>query len=194
MSSYSDVDALVKLLEELCPRKYAIFQCTTQYPTSPDVVGMNVLDEYMRRYSCPVGLSDHSGTIFPSLIASWSGARLIEVHVTLSRDMFGPDVSSSLTADQLTILAEGIRFVHSMRSSPVDKDAMAIKKDDLRRLFGKSAVATRGLKVGDVVSEQDVTFRKPGHGVPELAFEAYLGRRLKRQVTAGKFFQEEDFE
>ena len=194
MSSYSDVDALVKLLEELCPRKYAIFQCTTQYPTSPDIVGMNVLDEYMRRYGCPVGLSDHSGTIFPSLIASWNGARLIEVHVTLSRDMFGPDVSSSLTADQLTLLIEGIRFVRSMRSNPVVKDAMAVKKEDLRRLFGKSAVATRGLEVGDVVSEQDVTFRKPGHGVSELAFDAYLGRRLKRQITAGKFFQEEDFE
>jgi N-acetylneuraminate synthase len=155
---------------------------------------MNVLDEYIRRYGCPIGLSDHSGTIFPSLIASWNGARVIEVHVTLSRDMFGPDVSSSLTADQLTLLIEGIRFVHSMRRNPVDKDAMAVKKDDLRRLFGKSAVATRGLEIGDVVSEQDVTFRKPGHGVPEPAFDAYMGRRLKRQVAAGKFFEKEDFE
>ena len=194
MSSYSDVDALVKRLEKLCPQMFAIFQCTTQYPTSPDVVGMNVFDEYIRRYDCPIGLSDHSGTLFPSLIASWNGARMIEVHVTLSRDMFGPDVSSSLTPDQLTLLVEGIRFVHSMRCNPVDKDAIAVKKDDIRRLFGKSAVATRGLEVGDAVSEQDVTFRKPGHGIPEPVFDTYMGQRLKRQVAAGKFFEKEDFE
>ncbi len=194
MSSYKEVDALIGRLEECSPKRYAVFQCTTQYPTSPEVVGMNVLEEYVRRYRCPVGLSDHSGTIVPSLIATWVGARIIEIHVTMSRDMFGPDVSSSLTVNQLTELVEGVRFVHLMRQNPVEKDVMAAGKRDLRRLFGKSAVAVRELCVGDVVKEEDVAFRKPGHGLPELQFDAYFGRKLARHVTQGKFFEEEDFE
>lgn len=194
MSSYADVDALVKRLDALCPKRYALLQCTTQYPTSPEIVGMNVLIEYMRCYDCPIGLSDHSGTIFPSLVACWNGARVIEVHVTLSRDMFGPDVSSSLTPDQLTLLVQGIRFVHAMRNNPLAKDVIAAKNSDLRRLFGKSAVARKAVGAGEVVGEQDVTFRKPGHGISELAFDAYLGRRLKRPRGAGEFFNEEDFE
>jgi len=194
MSAYGEVDEIVKRLDALCAKRYAVFQSTTQYPTPPEVVGMNVLGEYMRRYDCPIGLSDHSGTIFPSLIACWRGARLIEVHVTLSRDMSGPDLSSSLTVDQLTLLVQGIRFVHTMRSNPVIKDVIAAEKGELRRLYGKSAIATRTLKVGEIVNEQDITFRKPGHGLSERTFDAYLGRKLKQPVAKGKFFEEEDFE
>lgn len=194
MSSYGEVDELVGRLNALCPGRYAILQCTTQYPTPAEAVGLNVLIEYTRRYGCPVGLSDHSGTIYPALIGSWLGVRLIEVHLTLSRDMFGPDVSSSLTVEQMSQLVEGVRFVHVMRTHPVNKDAMAATKAEIRRLFGKSVVAARPLKAGDVVSETDVAYRKPGIGIPEAEFGVFFGRKLQHAVDAGHFFVKEDFE
>jgi N-acetylneuraminate synthase len=108
--------------------------------------------------------------------------------------MFGPDMSSSLTIAELRHMVDSVRFVDRMRHSPVDKDSVAKEKEPLRRLFGKSAVATRDLSAGHVVREEDVAFRKPGTGIPESAFDQYVGRRLKRQVATGTFFDTGDFE
>jgi len=194
MSGYDDLLPLVQRLRILCPGNFALFQCTTAYPTPPDAVGLNVIEEYIRRFDCPVGLSDHSGTLFPAVIATWMGARVIEVHATLSRDMFGPDVSSSLTIDNLCQLVEGVRYAHAMRLNPVDKNAAAVEKQPLRRLFGKSAAARVNLAAGEIISDDAVTFLKPGGGLSEDDFEPFLGRRLSRSVAIGQFFIREDFE
>ena len=67
-------------------------QCTSAYPTPLDAVGLNVIDELRREFDCPVGLSDHSGSMFPGLAALARGANLLEVHVTFDRRMFSPDI------------------------------------------------------------------------------------------------------
>ena len=63
------------------------------------------------KYNVPVGLSDHSGMVYPSLFAMAMGANLIEVHVTFHKSMFGPDVDSSLTLDELKMLVEGSKAI-----------------------------------------------------------------------------------
>ncbi len=85
----------------------AVLQCTSDYPTAPAQVGLNLLGELARRYGVPVGLSDHSGTIFPGLAAVALGASVVEVHLALSREQFGPDVAVSLTPDDLRRLTDG---------------------------------------------------------------------------------------
>lgn len=71
-------------------------QCSSRYPAPPETTGLNLLAEMHRRYETPVGLSDHSGKPYASLAAVTLGANMIEVHVALSRQMFGPDVPASL--------------------------------------------------------------------------------------------------
>ena len=85
---------------------YALMQCTSAYPTPLEAVGLNVLDELRREFDCPVGLSDHSGSMFPGLAALARGANLLEVHVTFDRRMFGPDTAASLTFDELKIVCQ----------------------------------------------------------------------------------------
>ena len=91
MSGWTELDNAVKRLRAGGAGPLAVLQCTTAYPVEPERVGLNVLGEIHERYRCAAGLSDHSGTIFPSLAAVALGARALEVHVTLSREMFGPD-------------------------------------------------------------------------------------------------------
>lgn len=193
MASYSDVDNLISRLDDFASGRYVLMQCTSEYPTPPDKVGLNVMLEYMDRYSCPVGLSDHSGKIWPSIIAAWNGARVIEVHVTLSRSMFGPDVSSSITIEELTTLVDAVSFAHVMRRTPVDKDAIAAEKQAQRNIFGKSAVALRDICAGEEISHADVTFKKPGGGIGEPSFEKFVGRRLIRHIAKNRVIAEEDF-
>ena len=81
MSNWNDIDNTIEEIQkEEIP--YALFQCTSEYPTVLERVGINVLSEIRERYDCPVGLSDHSGSIYPSLMALAQGCNLLELHVT----------------------------------------------------------------------------------------------------------------
>ena len=193
MSSRASIRSLATQVAQLAPKRHAMLHCTTAYPTTAEQVGLNVFAELVKELSCPIGLSDHSGTVYPSLLAAWMGARLIEVHVTMSRHMFGPDVSSSLTMETLTELVRGVGFVHRMREHPVDKDKVAAEKAPLRKLFGKSAFTLRALKEGEVVDDTMIAFRKPGMGLREKEFDALASKRLLRSVAAETFLQTTDF-
>ena len=172
----------------------AVFQCTTAYPCPAEKVGLNVLAELRGRYGCPVGLSDHSATVYAGLAAVALGARLVEVHVTLSQECFGPDVPASLTTAELRQLVDGVHFIETVLANPVDKDAAAIASQDLRTMFGKSLVAARDLLAGVSLQADDFTARKPATGIPVARQAEFLGRRLLHAVAANHRFLEADFE
>lgn len=172
----------------------AVLQCTTAYPCPPEKLGLNVLQELRARYGCPVGLSDHSGTIYAGLAAAALGARCLEVHVTLSRECFGPDVPASVTTAELAVLARGVDFVTRALSSPVDKDAMASDLAELRRVFGKSVVAARDLPAGHRLSAGDLALKKPGTGLPPARLGDLVSRRLRLALTADTLLSEEHLE
>ena len=120
MASWQDLDQAAEVVRT-AGAALAVLQCTTAYPCPPEKIGLNVLAELAARYHCPVGLSDHSGTIFPSLSAVTLGATVIEVHVVFSRECFGPDVAASLTTGELAQLVTGTRFIERMLAHPLDK-------------------------------------------------------------------------
>jgi N,N'-diacetyllegionaminate synthase len=193
MSSWDEVNELHTTLARIAPARHTILQCTTEYPTPSTHVGMNIFDDYRSRLQCPVGISDHSGTIWPAIIAASRGARFIEVHVTLSPHMFGPDIASSLTVEKLTELSQGLDFVHGMLQNPIDKDALATQKAPLKKLFGKSALALEPLRAGEIVHDRVIAFRKPGIGLSEAEFDALTGRKLTKNISSGTFLKTEDF-
>lgn len=183
MSALAEVDAAVNLVKTT-GTPVAVLQCTSAYPCPPERLGLNVLGELRQRYRCPIGLSDHSGTIYAGLAAATLGAGLLEVHVTLSRDAFGPDVVASLTVDELTSLVQGVRFIEAALAHPLDKDASAGTMGELRGLFTKSLVARRDLPPGHQLSAEDLTPKKPGGGLPETRLGELVGRRLRTSLAA----------
>jgi N-acetylneuraminate synthase len=170
----------------------AIFQCTTAYPCPPEKWGLNVLAELRARYGCPVGLSDHSGGIAAGLAAAALGANLLEVHVTFSRECFGPDVPASVTFEELRQLVDGVGQIGVALAHPVDKQAMARETAELKRIFGKSVVAARDLPAGHVLGDGDLALKKPGTGIPAARLPEVMGRRLARAVAADTLLTEQD--
>ncbi len=171
-----------------------LLQCTSAYPCPPEKVGLNLIPLFRERYGCAVGLSDHSGTIYPGLAAATLSIAALEVHVTLSREMFGPDVPVSLTTDELRRLVEGVRFIERMIENPVDKDASAKELEPARRLFTKSVVARSDLPAGTVLREEHLAAKKPGTGIPAARLPEILGGRLKRNVASDQLLSEDDLE
>ena len=193
MSPLSEIDDAVQHVHENGV-PMVIFQCTSAYPCPPEKVGLNLISLFRERYDCSVGLSDHSGTIYPGLAAVTMGIEMLEVHVTLSRKMFGPDVPASITTVELRQLVEGIRFIEKMMSCPVDKEEMARDMADLRNMFTKSVVARRSIEAGTILTNDDVTLKKPGTGIPADRLPEIVGRRLKRSIAADTLIAEEDFD
>lgn len=182
LSPWAEIDAAVGIVRA-AGAPVAVLQCTTAYPTTAEQVGLNVLAELRARYGCPVGLSDHSATIYAGLAAVALGASVVEVHVTLSRRMFGPDVPASLTVEELAQLTEGARFVHVAATHAVDKDVEAERRADLRALFTKSLVARHDLAAGHVLTEADLVAKKPGTGIGPDRLSSVVGRTLVRAVA-----------
>jgi N-acetylneuraminate synthase len=193
MSGWGEIDAAVaRVRGRSVP--LALLQCTSAYPCPAEKVGVNVLDLYRQRYGVAVGLSDHSGKIFPGLAAATLGAEVVEVHVAFSRRMFGPDVPVSLLFEELAQLVEGIRFIERMRANPVDKDASAGETAPLRGLFTKSVVAGRDLAAGTVLTRDVLAVKKPGSGIPAARLPELVGTRLVRDVRADELLALSDVE
>jgi N,N'-diacetyllegionaminate synthase len=193
MSGLAELDRAVGVIREV-GAPVVVLQCATAYPCPPSQVGLNVLEDFRTRYECPVGLSDHSGTIFPGLAAVTLGAEVVEVHVAFSREMFGPDVPASLTTAELADLVQGIRFIEAMLAAPVDKDAVADAMAPMRHLFTKSVVTKAALPSGTALREEHLAAKKPGTGIPASAMSDVVGRHLRHDVAFDQVLTEDDLE
>jgi N-acetylneuraminate synthase len=194
MSSLEEIDQVVAWIKQR-GLPLAVFQCTSKYPSPPEALGLNMLSIFRERYSVPVGLSDHSGAIYAGLAAVTLGASLLEVHVTLSREMFGPDVPVSVTSAELRQLADGVRFIERALANPLDKDASAQEMQSMRQTFNKALVAKRDLKAGHRLSRADLTSRKPASaGIPAQRLEEILNKSVRRHLAAGEFITEADLD
>lgn len=191
MSPFSEIDAAVARVKA---RKLplTVLQCTSLYPCPPEKIGLNLIPVFRERYGCAAGLSDHSGTIYPGLAAAALGIEVLEVHVTLSREMFGPDVPVSLTTTELRQLVDGVRFIEQMNTHPLDKDALALEMQPLRDLFTRSIVARVDLPAGTVLRQEHLTLKKPGTGLSPDKLQLVLGRVIKAAVRADEQILEKD--
>jgi len=193
MSGWDEVDEAVALVRS-AQAPFAVLQCTSSYPCPPDAVGLNLIPELRARYCGSVGFSDHSGKIYAGLAAATLGIEVLEVHITLSRRMFGPDVPASLTVEELTSLVEGVRFIEAAKAAPVDKENIARSKDHMRALFTKSVVAAQNLSAGAVLTELNIALKKPGGGLLPSQFDSLVGRKLRRAVAHDQQLREDDLE
>jgi N-acetylneuraminate synthase len=171
----------------------AILHCTTKYPTPADEVGLNVLHDFA---DLPVvlGLSDHSGTIFPGIVATYLGASIIEVHLAFHRKMFGPDVSSSLVPEELAALVRGTEFAWRMRQNAVDKDMQLASLARERSVFGRSLVAARDIAAGENITEADLLYKKPGGGVCYEDRHLLVGKRAAVAIPKDEIIRTEHVE
>lgn len=191
MSSLAELDAAVGRIKQ-SGVDLTVLQCSSIYPTPPERLGLNQIAELRQRYACRVGLSDHSGTVYAGLAAVALGAEVLEVHVTLSREAFGPDVSASLTTAELKELVCGVRFIRTALTHPVDKNRLAEELAPMRALFNKSIAVLSDLPAGTLLNQVNIGLRKPGTGLPAARLPGLYGRKLRRPVPAGTLLTEED--
>ncbi|MGH1376945.1 MAG: N-acetylneuraminate synthase family protein [Alphaproteobacteria bacterium] len=191
MSTYSEVDDAVDFFQKHNV-DFGLFQCTSKYPTPINQVGLNVIHEYKEEYKCPVGLSDHTGSIHPALAAISQGADMLELHVTFDKRMYGPDTIASVTVDDLKLICDHKSHLYEMISSPVDKNVMAAELEQVRSLFTKSIALREPYPTGTIIEEHMIVPKKPGTGIPYSQKEEIVGMALKKDTAEDRLLSWED--
>lgn len=164
---------------------YALLHCTNLYPTPPHLVRLGALAQMQEEFPDAVlGLSDHSTTIYPCVAAVALGARILERHFTDRSDRPGPDIVCSMDPDQLTELRLASRIVFEARDG--DKGPAAEESVTIAFAFG-SVVALTDLRVGDVLTKNNIGVKRPSGGAHGPAdFTELLGQRVAESVPANR--------
>ena len=182
LSTIAELDEVINLILK-SDIDLTILQCTSEYPCPPELTGLNLITEFKKKWGCRVGISDHSGTIFPSLAAKSLGASVIEVHITSSRDSKGVDSPSSITPAELQMLVSGVEFLDAAIKNPVNKTRLSASAEEMRRIFGRSVVANNDLEVGHRIQINDLVYKKPGGGLSWKDIGTLINRRVVRPVS-----------
>jgi N,N'-diacetyllegionaminate synthase len=193
MSNWDEIIDVVNYLKKN-NTFFSLFQCTSEYPTPSNRVGLNVIREMREKFCCPVGLSDHSGAPFASLGALAQGADLIEVHVVFDRKMFGPDTISSLTLEELAFVVKARDSFFEMKTHPVDKDQVALDLVSMRNIFTRSLAPVKPLLRGTMLEPEMLMLKKPGTGIPPNQLSSIVGRKLIRDVSPDHLITMQDIE
>ena len=172
--------------------EFAILQCTTNYPVMPEDIGLLTIPFFRKKYLCSVGLSDHSGSIYPSIAAVSLGATIVEVHITLNEYMFGPDVRASVTIEDLKELVQGCRYIYKSLNANYDKDEISRRLEREKTIFGRSLALKENLPKGTLLKKEHLTLKKPGTGIPANLVDTVVGKTLQKDKSYNRLLTWDD--
>jgi len=193
MSKWHEIDAAANEIRK-AKRPFAIFHCVSEYPTPLPRAGLNLLATYQSKYRVPIGLSDHSGKVYPALAAIALGVSLVEIHLILDRSEQGPDASSSLTKKEFRKVREFADAWQILRSNPISKATLAQKAAPLRKKFGKSLALRKFCPSGTILTPDHLCFKKPGTGIPPESKGKVVGKTLRNSKQPDELLCWRDFQ
>lgn len=189
MSTLTEVEEAVKVLEAGgIPRNDIILlHCTTQYPTPMGSVNLRAM-EALKSLGCRgVGFSDHTQGITADIAAVALGACVIEKHFTLDRNLPGPDHKASLEPEELAQMVRAIRDVEAALGSGV-KDVDPVERPNIE-VARKSIIAARDIKAGEILTEENLTCKRPGNGISPMHWDEIIGTKAVRDFAADELIE-----
>jgi N-acetylneuraminate synthase len=191
MSNYKEITwAMSHFREQL--DKVTIMQCTSLYPCPTNQVGINVISEFLNRYSCRVGFSDHTRTTAAAILGMSFGSVVFEKHLTFSRKMYGSDAWNAFEPDEFARYCQELDYAYEILSSPIDKDRQEITSQS-KLIFEKGVYARVDMVDGHEVARENLILLKPNEGISASEYSKIVGRVLKRSVSAYSPLKWSDF-
>ncbi|MCK1594663.1 N-acetylneuraminate synthase family protein [Bradyrhizobium sp. 164] len=192
MSTTDEIKTAAKFLDDR-NASYVLLHCQSTYPAALHNIHLRFM-ETLREIHPVVGYSGHERGIAVSTAAVALGAIVIERHITLDREMEGPDHAASLEPEEFKALVSGIREVEAARGEKLAERALSQGELINRENLAKSLVAARDLPAGTIISESDIAVKSPGQGLSPLKMPALLGRKLTRTISSDGYFFQSDLD
>ncbi len=178
MCYLEEVELALRAISAINP-KVVLLQCTSNYPIQNSEANIRVINTFQKKFDMLIGYSDHSQGIGAAPYAVALGAKVIEKHLTLDKNMHGPDHKASITPDELRQLICDIRRVEQYlgdgRKMPSQSEQMT------RKSLQKCFVAAKKIKRGDFFTDDNIVAKRTnGEGISALYFDSIVGKRAEK--------------
>lgn len=187
MSDMDDIAAAIRVLRENGAADIKLLHCNTEYPTPFEDVNLRAMMTMRNAFGLEVGYSDHTKGIEVPVAAVAMGATIIEKHITLDRNMEGPDHRASLEPDELTAMITGIRNIEkalgdgNKKPSPSEKKNISVAR--------KSIVAKCRIRKGELFTENNITVKRPGTGISPMKWSSIVGTKATRDFEEDELIE-----
>ena len=161
-----------------------LLHCNTQYPTPYQDVNLNAMASIKHEFDIQVGYSDHTSGIEVPIAAVALGAKVIEKHFTIDRNLPGPDHKASLEPHELKAMVNAIRHIEQALGDGIKRVSDSEKANV--SVARKSIVAACPIKKGEQLTEENLTVKRPGTGLSPMLWDEVIG------TVAIKDYEEED--
>jgi len=183
MSTLDEVKTAIKAIENAGNSYLSLLHCVSNYPAKYTDANLRAMKTMEEVFKVPVGFSDHTCGIEIALAAVALGACIIEKHFTLDRKLPGPDHQASLIPTEFKDMVTAIRNVESAmghgQKIPADSEL------ETALVARKSLVAARDIKAETVLTEEMISIKRPGSGLPPKELHKILGRRVREFIPSG---------
>lgn len=183
MATLGEIEAALEALETAgTPRsRITVLHCNTEYPTPMADVNLRAMVSIGQAFGVAVGYSDHTPGIEVPIAAVALGARVIEKHLTLNRNLPGPDHKASLEPDEFAAMVRAIRHIELALGDGIKRPSPSEAKN--RSIARKSLVAARPIRAGEPFTPENVTAKRPGTGLSPMRWDEVMGRFAGRDYT-----------
>ncbi|MCK4820232.1 N-acetylneuraminate synthase [bacterium] len=164
-----------------------VLHCNTEYPTPIEDVNLNAMITIRDAFKINVGYSDHTLGIEIPIAAVAMGAKIIEKHFTIDRDMAGPDHKASLEPDEFKAMVYAIRNIEKALGNGIKKPSPSELKN--KPIARKSIVAAKNIKKGEIFTEENITVKRPGNGISPMRWDKVSDRIAKRDFSADELIE-----
>lgn len=184
MCDMQDVKNAVEALYKngLSKENLILLHCNTEYPTPFEDVNLKAMDALRSEFGVEVGYSDHTNGIEVPIAAVALGATVIEKHFTLDRTLPGPDHKASLESDELKAMVSAIRNIEKAVGGDGTKHVSESERKNIA-IARKSIVAACDIKAGEILTEDNLTVKRPGSGISPMRWEEVIGKKAKRDFS-----------
>lgn len=181
MSSLAEIDEIYNIFKKANYNNFSLLHCVSIYPPRNEIVNLNFMNTLQQIYDCEIGYSDHTLGYAISLAAIAKGAKIIEKHFTLDKNMEGWDHKVSADPRDLEIICkEGQNIFECLGSNYKIVSQDEIEK---REKFRKSATTARNMKEGEIITENDIVYKRPGIGITPAEAKWLVGRKARHDIA-----------
>ena len=184
MSNMQEVEDAVKVLVDggITKEKITVLHCNTEYPTPLKDVNLRAMNTIKEKLGVEIGYSDHTLGIIVPVSAVSLGAKVIEKHFTLDKNMEGPDHKASLDPEELKEMVNKIREVETLLGSDLKAPSPSEKKNIA--IARKSIHISKNLNQGHTLEFNDLIMKRPGDGISPMKIDEVLGKKIKRNLAS----------
>ena len=175
--------------QQALKEKVTLLHCTTEYPTPPNEVNLNIMNTLSSSFDLPVGFSDHTMGNEIALAAVAKGATIVEKHFTLNKDAAGPDHKASIEPQELTEMVKSIRKIETSLGQKVKFPTTS--EFENRSVVRKSIVSAQKIKKGEPFSELNIAIKRPGNGISPYYYWDLIGKISTTDYEIGDLISEQ---